>query len=98
MKATRALYDVFIFCSEVYRLEIKIEIHRKQTRALQNYVFGNAYKLALGPIQPHIQWVPETLSPGENRPGREAERSPPSTAEVKNAWSYTSTHPYTFIA
>jgi len=25
------------------------------------------------------------------RPGREADHSPPSNAEVKNAWSYTST-------
>jgi hypothetical protein len=26
------------------------------------------------------------------RPGREADHSPPSSAEVKNVWSYTSTH------
>jgi hypothetical protein len=26
-----------------------------------------------------------------SRPGRESDRSPPSSAEVKNAWSYTST-------
>jgi hypothetical protein len=25
--------------------------------------------------------------------GREADHSPPSSAEVNNAWSYTSTHP-----
>jgi hypothetical protein len=31
--------------------------------------------------------------PGVKRPGREANHSPPSTAEVKNAWSYTSTLP-----
>jgi hypothetical protein len=28
---------------------------------------------------------------GMKRPGREADRSPPSSAEVKNAWSYAST-------
>jgi len=27
------------------------------------------------------------------QPGREADHSPPSSAEVKNAWSYTSTPP-----
>jgi hypothetical protein len=27
------------------------------------------------------------------RPGREADQSPPSSAEVKSAWSYTSTPP-----
>jgi hypothetical protein len=30
--------------------------------------------------------------------GREADHSPPSNAEAKNAWSYTSTHQYTFMA
>jgi hypothetical protein len=33
------------------------------------------------------------LSPGIKRPGREADHSPPSSAEVKNAWSYISTPP-----
>jgi hypothetical protein len=28
---------------------------------------------------------------GKARPGNEADHSPPSSAEVKNAWSYTST-------
>jgi hypothetical protein len=28
---------------------------------------------------------------GDKVPGREADHSPPSSAEVKNAWSYTST-------
>jgi len=41
--------------------------------------------------QPPIQWVTGALSPGVKRPDREADHSPPSTAEVKNAWSYTST-------
>jgi len=40
---------------------------------------------------------PETLSPEVKRPGREADHSPPSDAEV-NAWSYTSTPPYVFMA
>jgi hypothetical protein len=31
--------------------------------------------------------------PGVRRPGCEADHSPPSSAEVKNAWSYTSTLP-----
>jgi hypothetical protein len=31
------------------------------------------------------------------RQGREADHSPPSSAEVKNAWSYTSTPQYAFI-
>jgi hypothetical protein len=30
--------------------------------------------------------------------GREADHSPPSTAEVKSAWRYSSTPPYVFMA
>jgi len=31
--------------------------------------------------------------PEGKQPGREADHSPPSSAEVKDAWSYTSTPP-----
>jgi hypothetical protein len=54
--------------------------------------------MALGPTQPPIQWIPGDLSLGVKRPGREADYSPPSGAEVKNAWSYTSTPQYAFMA
>jgi hypothetical protein len=36
--------------------------------------------------------------PGEKRPGRKVDQLPPSSAEVKNAWSYTSTSPYVLRA
>jgi hypothetical protein len=32
------------------------------------------------------------------RPGHEADHSPPSSADVKNAWSYTSIPQYVFMA
>jgi len=35
---------------------------------------------------------------GAKHPGREADQSPPSSAEVKNVWDYTSTLPYVFAA
>jgi hypothetical protein len=38
------------------------------------------------------------LSLGVERPGREADHSFPSRAEVKNEWSYTSTPQYVFMA
>jgi hypothetical protein len=47
----------------------------------------------LGPTHPSIQCVPAALSPGVKWPGREVDHSPPSNAEVKNEWSYTSTPP-----
>jgi hypothetical protein len=36
-----------------------------------------------GSTQPPIQWVPGVLSLGVKRPGRDADHSPPSSAEVK---------------
>jgi len=36
--------------------------------------------------------------PGVKRPGRDAEHSPPFNAEVNNAWCYTSTLQYAFMA
>jgi hypothetical protein len=35
---------------------------------------------------------------GVKRPGREADHSPPSSDEDKNAWSYTFTLQYVFMA
>jgi hypothetical protein len=37
-------------------------------------------------------------SPGVKRPKREADHSPPTSAEVKKTWIYTSTPPYVFMA
>jgi hypothetical protein len=37
----------------------------------------------------NLQWVPG-LFRGKLRPGRTADRSPPSSAEVLEEWSYTS--------
>jgi hypothetical protein len=53
---------------------------------------------ALGPTQPPIHWVPGAVSLGVKRSGREADHSPPSSAKVKNAWSYTSIPQYVFMA
>jgi hypothetical protein len=38
------------------------------------------------------------LSPEVKRPGREADHSPPTSAEVKKMWLYRSTPPYAFMA
>jgi hypothetical protein len=48
-----------------------------------NFLFTTASRTALGPTQPPIPWVPAALSLGVKRPEREADRSPPSSAEVK---------------
>jgi hypothetical protein len=56
------------------------------------FLFATASRLALGPTQPPTQRVSGDLSLGVNLPERESYHSPPSSAEVKDAWSYTSTH------
>jgi hypothetical protein len=53
-----------------------------------------------------ILWGPPSLLsnghrgsfPGVKLPGREADHSPPTSAEAKKMWIYTSTPPYAFMA
>jgi hypothetical protein len=52
----------------------------------------------VGPIQPPIVWVLWALSSGGKAAGREADHSLPSSAEVKNVWSYTPVPRYVFVA
>jgi hypothetical protein len=47
---------------------------------------------------PPIKWVPGDFSPELKRPGREANHTPPTSAQVKKTWTYTSTAPYVFMA
>jgi hypothetical protein len=47
------------------------------------FPYSTATRSALGPTQLLIQWVPGALSPGVKLLGREADHSPPSTAEVR---------------
>jgi hypothetical protein len=54
------------------------------------FVSTTASILLLGLTQPSIQSVEGILLPRVKRPRYEADPSPPSSAEVKNAWSYTS--------
>jgi hypothetical protein len=62
------------------------------------FVFTTVSRPILGPTPSPIQLVPGAPSLGVKRPGCEADHSPPSSAELKNAWSYTSTPQYTFMA
>jgi hypothetical protein len=43
--------------------------------------FSTSSRPTLGSTQPPTQWVPGALSPGVKRPGREADHSPPDSAE-----------------
>jgi hypothetical protein len=48
------------------------------------FIFTTVSRKALGTTQPPIQWVPGALSLRVKQPGREADHSPPSSAEVRN--------------
>jgi hypothetical protein len=52
-------------------------------RGLGIFLFTTASRKALGLVQPPIQWIPKALSLGVKRPGREADHSTPSSAEIK---------------
>jgi hypothetical protein len=52
---------------------------------------------SMGPIQP-IQCVVGAASPGLKRQGREADRSPPTSAEVTKTWIYIAIPAYVFMA
>jgi hypothetical protein len=75
-----------------------IEHLRHPGGGLGIFLFTTVFRTALGPTQPPIQWVPGAFSLGVKRQRREADHSPPSSAEVKNAWIYTSTPQYIFMA
>jgi hypothetical protein len=49
------------------------------------FLFFTASRPNLGPTQHHVQLVSEALPPGVKRQRREADHSPPTSAEVKNA-------------
>jgi hypothetical protein len=58
----------------------------------KTFLLSTSSRPVLGPTQLPIQWVPEV-----KRLGRESNHSPPSSADVKNTWIYTSTPLYVFL-
>jgi hypothetical protein len=62
------------------------------------FLLSTSSRPVLGPTKPPIQWVPGALSLALKRPGREADHSLPTNAEVKKTWIYTSTPSYAFMA
>jgi hypothetical protein len=57
------------------------------------FLLSTSSRLTLEPTQPSIQQLPGAFSLGIKRPGCEADHSPQTSAEVENAWIYTSTPP-----
>jgi hypothetical protein len=57
---------------------------------------GMRIKNLIGSTQPPMQWLPEALSLKVKQPELEADHSPPSGAEIEDAWTYASISPYSF--
>jgi hypothetical protein len=74
-----------------------VRLVNENTNIYQNSEGSQKLRSILGPIHPPTRWVGRgrgVLSPWVER---EADHSPPSSAKVKNAYSYTSTPPYDFM-
>jgi hypothetical protein len=82
-------------CTHFYTIRhfVTSSVGFESRQGLGVFLFTTASSTALGPTQPPIQCVPGALSLGVKQPARKADHSPASSAEVKNAWSYTSTPP-----
>jgi hypothetical protein len=68
-----------------YGLEDQGSGREFESGRVKNFYFFISSRPALGSTQPPIKWVP-----GVKRQGREADHSPPTSAE-KKMWIYTST-------
>jgi hypothetical protein len=59
--------------------------------------FSKTTTSALGPAQYSLQWVQRAPSSGLKRPGREADHSYPSNADVYNEWIVTPAYDLTAL-
>jgi hypothetical protein len=73
------------------------EIWHSATTMMGFFLFATASRPAPQSTQPPVQWVAGALTSRVKRPKREAVYSPPSSAEIKNVLSYTSTPQYVFM-
>jgi hypothetical protein len=78
------LSKYMFYKTNLSRLGYGLDDRRFESRqGLGIFLFTTASKPALEPAQPPIQWVPWALSLVIKRLGREADHSPPSSAEIK---------------
>jgi hypothetical protein len=65
------------------RLDDRSIVVQSPARA-KNFSCSLFVQTGSGPTQPSVQWVTGVPSLGKARPGRDADHSPPSSAEVVN--------------
>jgi len=78
------------FATQISNEQISLEVGSKENCILKNI------RLTVGPNQPSVQWVQGVSSQGVKWPGCEVDDRLLSSAEDKNDYSYTSTHPCPF--
>jgi hypothetical protein len=66
---------------------------------VESRIFTSPYRpdRLWGQLNPAIQWVLGALSPGVNQQVHEGGHSPPTSAEVKKTWIYTSISLYVLM-
>jgi hypothetical protein len=91
--ASQRVFIVVVVAAAYFIIDSVRKLLDTPRQGLGIFLFTAASRPALGPTQAPIQWVQGALSLRVKRPGRDADHSLPSSAEVRNAWIYTSTPP-----
>jgi hypothetical protein len=92
------IVDLTEFCSDGIATGYGLDDRGVGVRVLEES------RIFSSPRRPDWLWGPThpmgtgAFSPGVKRQGPEADRSPPTSAEVKTMWIYTSTPPYAFMS
>jgi hypothetical protein len=84
----------------LYNYVLFFNLDRNIESCLKYSEYGiNSHRIILLPNSTSVcRGLQVVLSTETKGPGREADHSLPCSAEVKNAWSYTSTRHYVFMA
>jgi hypothetical protein len=94
----------YIWCTKISPSKLGFEIRQLNVEIIDDVGFEKhrVCKFFCPPPRPDRLWGPPSLLSdgkqglflcGVKRPGRETDHSSPSSAEVQNAWSYTSAPP-----
>jgi len=97
-----------VYTQSLFIIHINVDIYRSLGYGLDDrgsipdrgrnfFLFVTAFRPALGSTQPPVQLDTAALSPGVKRPACETDNASPSSTEVKNAWSCTSTPQCAFV-
>jgi hypothetical protein len=87
-----ASLNTILLCDELIVLLLRFGSSRLGRD--KNFLFSVSSRPVLGPTHPPLRRVPEVLFSGVKWTNREADHLPPTNAEIKKTWIYTSTPQY----